>query len=374
MAYHFHLTREQYLAALKAELKAQRRDPFHLLLSFLLTVVQFAWVVLLLTHAELTDQAKLILALVSAALFGGTLWWNLALNSRAKRKLHTIEKAGYLYQDFSSLIRIKVDDGVLKIYGGKNKLSYDCAYLRGFSFVGEMLALVFSNGQAVHRILIPVSAFGGRKEAAIFAGKLEDIGAGTDQELAEEPDCVVEYSSTEKDFVSDYIRCCRTAYRTSYMLTTSFLLKILLAVFLVWCVCNGSISGAVWQFSACLAAILLLSRLLIVFSPLIRLSAGKYAENLFSGAERMDFRVTVDSQYLTIASDSFCNRFSLERVSVVEKTSHALYIYLRGGIIQAIPAKASDAHSLSRCYVLLQAQAEKNKLQHKKFSVLRRRK
>ena len=374
MAYHFHLTREQYLAALKAELKAQRRDPFHLLLSFLLTVVQFAWVVLLLTHAELTDQAKLILALVSAALFGGTLWWNLALNSRAKRNLHAIEKAGYLYQDFSSLIRIKVDDGVLKIYGGKNKLSYDCAYLRGFSFVGEMLALIFSNGQAVHRILIPVSAFGGRKEAAIFAVKLEDIGAGTDQELAEAPDCVVEYSSTEKDFVSDYIRCCRTAYRTSYMLTTSFLLKILLAVFLVWCVCNGSISGAVWQFAACLAAFLLLSRMLIVFSPLIRLSAGPYAKNLFSGAERMAFRVTVDSQYLTIASDSFCNRFSLERVSVVEKTAHALYIYLRGGIIQAIPAKGTDAHSLSRCYVLLQAQAEKNKLQRRNFSVLRRRK
>ena len=374
MAYHFHLTREQYLTALKAELKAQRRDPFHLLLSFLLTVVQFAWVVLLLTHAELTDQAKLILALVSAALFGSTLWWNLALNSRAKRNLHAIEKAGYLYQDFSSLIRIKVDDGVLKIYGGKNKLSYDCAYLRGFSFVGEMLALIFSNGQAVHRILIPVSAFGGRKEAAIFAVKLEDIGAGTDQELAEEPDCVVEYSSTEKDFVSDYIRCCRTAYRTSYMLTTSFLLKILLAVFLVWCVCNGSISGAVWQFAACLAAFLLLSRMLIVFSPLIRLSAGPYAKNLFSGAERMDFRVTVDSQYLTIASDAFCNSFSLDRVSVVEKTAHDLYIYLRGGFIQAIPAKGTDAHSLSRCYVLLQAQAEKNKLQRRNFSVLRRRK
>lgn len=241
MAYHFHLTREQYLAALKTELKAQRQDPFHLLLSFLLT------------------QAELILALVSAALFGGTLWWNLALNSRAKRKLHAIEKAGYLYQDFSSLIRLKVNDGVLKIYGGKNKLSYDCTYLRGFSFVGEMLALIFSNGQAVHRILIPVSAFGGRKEAAIFAVKLEDIGAGTDQELAEEPDCVVEYSSTEKDFVSDYIRCCRTAYRTSYMLTTSFLLKVLLAVFLVWCVCNGSVSGAVWQFAACLAAFLIIT-------------------------------------------------------------------------------------------------------------------
>lgn len=374
MAYHFHLTREQYLDTLKLELKNQRRDPLHLLVSFLLTVVQFAWVVFLLTHAELADQTKLILALVSAALFCGTLWWNLALSSRAKRKLHAIEKAGYLYQDFASLIRIKVDDGVLNIYGGKNKLSYDCAYLRGFSFVGEMLALVFSNGQAVHRILIPISAFGGRKEAASFAGKLEDIGAGADRDLAEAPDCVVEYISGEKDFVSDYIRGCRTAYRTSYMLTNSFLLKILLAVFLVWCVCNGSISGAVWQFSACLAAILLLSRLLIVFSPLIRLSAGKYAENLFSGAERMTFRVTVDSQYLTIASDSFCNRFSLERVSVVEKTSHALYIYLRGGIIQAIPAKASDAHSLSRCYVLLQAQAEKNKLQHKKFSVLRRRK
>lgn len=372
MNYRFHLTREQYLATLKAELKAQCLDPLHLLVSFLLTVVQFAWIVFLFTHADLTEQVKLILSLASAALFGATLWWNLALNSRAKRKLRAIEKAGYLYQDFTSLIRIKVDDGVLKIYGGKNKLSYDCAYLRGFSFVGEMLALIFSNGQAVHRILIPISTFGGRSEAAAFARKLEDIGAYADEELAEDPDCVVEYVSTEKEFVSDYVRCCRTAYRTPYMLTASFLLKVLLAVFLVWCVCNGTITGTVWQFTACLAAFLLLSRPLLVFSPLIRLSAGQYAKTLFSGAERMTFRVSVDSQYLTIVSDTFCNRFSLERVSVVEKTAHALYVYLRGGIIQAIPAKNTDAHALSRCYVLLQAQAEMNKRQRKNFSILRR--
>lgn len=372
MNYSFHLTREQYLAALKAELKAQCLDPFHLLGSFLLTVVQFAWVAFMLVHAGFTEPMKIALALGSSALLGGTLWWNLALDARAKQKLRSIEKAGYLYQDFASLIRIRVDDGVLKIFGGKNRLSYDCAYLREYGFVGEMLALVFSNGRAVHRILMPVSAFGGRKPAAAFAAKLEDIGAGIDASAEEEPECLVDYVSSEKSFAADYVQCCRTAYRTSYMLTTSFWLRLLLAVFLVWSVWNGSIADAFWQFAACLAAFFLVARVFIVFSPLMRLSAGQYAKNQFSGAESMAFRVTVDSKYLTVASDSFCNRFSLERVSVVEKTSRALYVYLRGGVMLAVPAENTDPHQLSRCYVLLQGQAEKNRLQHKNFSALRR--
>ena len=70
--------------------------------------------------------------------------------------------------------------------------------LREYGFVGDMLALVFSNGRAVHRIMMPVSAFGGRKPAAAFAAKLEDIGAGTDASAAEAPECVVDYISNEK--------------------------------------------------------------------------------------------------------------------------------------------------------------------------------
>ena len=156
------------------------------------------------------------------------------------------------------------------------------------------------------------------------------------------------------------------------MLTTSFWLKLLLAVFLVWSVLNGSIAGTFWQFFACRAAFLLVVRVFIVFSPLMRLSAGQYAKNQFSGAESMAFRVTVDSQYLTVASDFFCNRFPLDRVSVVEKTARALYVYLRGGVMLAVPAENTDSHQLSRCYVLLQTQAGKNWLQHTNFSALRR--
>lgn len=371
MNYSFRLTKEQYISVLKDELKEQRRDVFHIIVSILLSAVQFGCAVYLLLYVPMNDMAKLVVTLLSSALFGGTLWWNFALEMRARQKFRAAEKAGYMYQDMDSIIRFMVEDGVLRIYGGKNKLSYDCAYLSQFSFTGEMLALIFKNGNAVHRILIPVSAFGGKKEASDFAFSFGNAGEDAEDE---EPICTLEYSSTEKSFVRDYVYCCRHAYLTSYMWTSSFILKVLLAVFLMWSCINGSIEGALWQNIAVIAALLLLSRLIAVFTPLMKLSATQYAKNLFSGREKLDFLVSVGYNYLTVESDSFKNRFPLEHIMLVEKTERALCVYISSGVMLAIPTEGSDAHLLSRCYVLLNEQCALNRKHTTTFRALRRKK
>ena len=375
MKYSFRMTEQEYLDALAYEIRKQRSDPLNLIAALICTVVQLGFVVFCIASGILADMAATATCLASCALFAGMTAYQLAVGARARAKLNACRKAGYLYQDFSSPIRLSVEDGVLRIGGGKNKLSYDCAYLSEYGFVGEILALTFRRESAVHRILVPVSAFGGRDGAASFAEKLSALGVGRGGDGSPEeaaPLCVVRYESTEAEFAADYVRCCRAAYRTGYIWTASFVLKLALAALLIWYVANGTLGPMFWDVVACVAAFLLLQRPIAVFSPLMRVTASRYAKNLYGGRSRMTFTISVTKDAFSCFAEGFCNRFPLDRVLFVEKTKTHLFTYLKGGVILSIPLTAENATAASRCYLILSSAAESNRAAKKKWAGVRR--
>lgn len=369
------MTEQEYLDALALEIRQQRSDPLNLIAALICTVVQLGFVVFCIASGILAGTAATAACLASFALFAGVTAYQLAVGARARAGLRACRKAGYLYQDFSAPIRLSVEDGVLRIGGGKNKLSYDCAYLSEYGFVGEMLALTFRRESAVHRILIPVSVFGGRADAKTFAETLSALGDGRDGDGSPEeaaPLCVVRYESTQAEFAVGYVRCCRAAYRTAYMWTASFVLKIALAALLIWYVANGTLGSVFWDVVACAAAFLLLLRPIAVFSPLMRVTAGRYAKNLYGGRSGMTFTISVTEDTLSCVAEGFCNRFPLDRVLYVEKTNTHLFAYLKGGVVLSVPLTAENAAAASRCYFLLASAAESNRAAKKKWTGIRR--
>lgn len=373
MKYSFRISEEEYLAFLRREITVSRRDPFNILAALLCTVVQLGLIMWGILAGLFSETGKIALTLAGCILFAGMTWYQLAVGPRARRQLARLKKSGCLYQDFSSVIRIRVDDGVLIFSGGKNKLSYDCAYFTKYQLSGNMLALFFSNGKDVHRILIPVSAFGGPDGAAAFACRLAELGEADGAPDSEAAECAFSYESTRREFTDAYVRCCRTAYRTGYMLTASFFLKLLLAALLIWYVARGTLGAAVWNVLACVAAFLLISRPLAAFSPLMRYSASRYADNLYGESASMLFRIAVTRDYLSCSAESFRNRFGLDKIVCAEKNDRYLFVYMQGGVMLAVPVTPEDAHDVSRCYLLLSGQAKENRQNRKSFAALRRR-
>ena len=377
MNYSFRMSEEKYISVLKTEVVKERRSPPNVTVTLLCTVVQAAFIAICSVSGVFTGNDAIFLPILSAALFAVTAARQFMVTSEAKLRFNNAKKAGYMYQDLDSLIRLTIDDGVVRISGGHNQLSYDCGYFSGYGFIDDVIGLKFSNGTTVHRLLIPVETFGGRTGAAAFAAEISDIAYRNSlgESGEEKTECVVEYTCTAADYVKGMVSACRYAYTTRYMWTPTFLLRILLAILFIRYVASGTLGSPLADFIACVGAFFMLYNVIITFTPAMKASAIEYTKDLYGDRQKMDFTASVTENYFICRSEGFSSSFALDRISVVEKTGKYLYIYIQGNVIMAIPAAGTDPNSLSRCYILLSAAARKNRLaKQKPFTLFKKKK
>ena len=339
MKLHYSISQEEYLEALTAQLRRRRTSAVNLIVLALLTAGQMAFAIWNVANGRLSGAAATAVLLLSAVICALQLAYQLLLPQRARHVLERDIRAGKISSDFWKPQTLSLENDLLEIRCGKQKLRYDCAYFQKAEQCGPMLVLTMKKEAAVHQLMIPLTALGGPEESESFletlaAAKRASILAGYEAALEkppEETNRTLRCTYGQEEFARAFVRSAREAYLTPAGWTPSTLARLAGTAFLLYHLSAGSFHSTAYKIFSVAVCMLLCYPYLISFSPLIYPIARKYTRSLFAGLDTLHLRLDEEDDGLIFSAETFFNRIPRSAVKAVRETETDRFYYLKDG-------------------------------------------
>lgn len=374
MEFRYQISREDYLNAMISQLRQRRKGFFNLLTFAVMTVGQGGYTLWYALKTRPDPDRTVLICCLSAGIFAIQTFYQCALRLRAEQNIRRYQKKGLLSEDFWKTQILKLDDDILTLRCGNQKLAYDCAYFKKAETVGSFLVLTFQKGRELQQLMIPEGVFkkeGSRQafldslkaagQASIRSGMRELTEIGT-----EEGGVSLSYTMSRKTFEEALVRCTRRIYLTREGWPLNTIARVAGAAFLLGNVAAGVIASPSFILYAALISIILLLPFLSAFTPIQTMLSRQNAGNVFAGLEEMAFCLTVLSDRLVWQSESFMNEIPFEKLAAADRDDRFAYLFLNDRSSAFIPLDENNRTEIIRNWLLLETVAERNRGRQRK--------
>lgn len=368
MEFRYHISEEDYINILEDQFKQRRTGILNIFLFILMTVGQSAYAVWYIITAHPKTKIVVCIAFLSISISIIQIFYQHAIRLRAVQTLKTQKKRKAISEDFWKLQVLTLENDILTLRCGKEKLSYDCAYYIKAETVGDALVLTFKRGKNIQQIILPIRVFQTENEKEEFISKLQvsrqnSILAGMSEinEIVEENyEYSVQYSMTKKQFADALVQCTRKYYVTRAGLSLKNIARIAGTVFLLGNVIMGKINTGPFILFAVLVSFLLMIPYISAFSPIQSAFARQNAENIFRGLDTMDFQLAVFTDRIAWRGDSFLNEIPIEKLIAAEKTNNIAFLFFNNNSSVFVPITENNKMEITRCWLYLDTVSKHN--------------
>ena len=368
MEYSFQITEKDYIGTLAAQLKQKRKGILNILAFLLLTVGQSAYAVWYILSAKPEKKSAVFICLLSALVFALQIFYQFSIRLRAEQTLKRYKKNGSISESFWKTQRMKLDDDVLSLRCGKDRLVYDCAFFSNAETLGGVLVLTFQKGKEIQQLMLPESVFeseDARKRFidALAASRQNSIRASTGDTAipnAENAEMAVLYTMTKEEFSKALVRCTRRFYTTKAGMSLKNIARLACVVFLLGNIAAGVINTKDFIIYASLISLVLLLPFIVAFSPIEGSIARQNAEKTFAGLDEMNFSLAVFPDSIAWKCESFSNEISVENLIAVVRDKRYAFFYFRDNSSAFIPLDEENTAPVTKCSLYLEVIADRN--------------